>query len=283
MTTAIDGPLLLARFGLLTLGAGLFGSACFALYAPWTVRGPGPTSLRITAPATAAVAGLVWLLSLWAKTTGASDLADLFQFSFTPGPGLALSVAVALCLALVAMAFPPFRAPKARAYVAGAVLVAVASVGHASAVGGVAGLTRIAVMALHLLFAGLWLGGLLPLFLALRAPGAEVERTLRAFGKMAIAAVAALATTGLIIAAAVVSLAGGPPGKVYLATFGLKLALVLALGVIAGVNRWGLTPLSAHDPAKARRALWWTLAIEQAFALALLATVAQLGLLDPGR
>jgi putative copper resistance protein D len=279
----MDWPLLIARFGMLTLGAGLFGSACFALYAPWTVRGPGPTSLRLTAPATAAVAGLVWLLSLWAKTTGASDLADLVQFSFTPGAGLALTVAVVLCLVLAAMAFPPFRAPKVRAYVAGAVLVAVACVGHASAVGGVAGLTRMAVMALHLLFAGLWLGGLVPLFLALRAPGAETERTLRAFGQMAMAAVAALATTGLIIAAAVVSLAGGPPGKIYLATFAVKLALVLALGVVASINRWALTPMSAHDPAKARRALWWTLATEQAFALALLVTVAQLGLLDPAR
>lgn len=279
----MDWPLLIARFGLLTLGAGLFGSACFALYAPWTVRGPGPTSLRLTAPATAAVAGLVWLLSLWAKTTGASDLADLVQFSFTPGAGLALTVAVVLCLVLAAMAFPPFRAPKVRVYVAGAVLVAVACVGHASAVGGVAGLTRMAVMALHLLFAGLWLGGLVPLFLALRAPDAETERTLRAFGQMAMAAVAALATTGLIIAAAIVSLAGGPPGKIYLATFAVKLALVLALGVVASINRWALTPMSAHDPAKARRALWWTLATEQAFALALLVTVAQLGLLDPAR
>jgi putative copper resistance protein D len=279
----MDWPLLIARFGLLALGAGLFGSACFALYAPWTVRGPAPTSLRIAVPATAAVAGLVWLLSLWARTTGASDLADLAQFSLTPGAGLALSVAVALCLALVAMPSPPVRAPKARAYVSGALLIAVACVGHASAVGGVAGIVRMAVMALHLLFAGLWLGGLIPLFLALRAPGAETERTLRAFGKMAIGAVAALATTGLIIAAAVVSLAGGPPGRIYLATFGVKLALVLALGVVASINRWGLTPLSARDPVRARRALWWTLAMEQSFAVALLAVVAQLGLLDPGR
>lgn len=279
----MDGPLLIGRFGLLALGAGLFGSACFALYAPWAMRSPGPASLRITAPATAAVAGLVWLLALWATTTHGSGLGDLVQFSLTPGAGLALTVAVVLCLALVAMAFAPLRAPKLRAWLTGALLVAVACVGHASAVGGTVGVVRMAVWALHLLFAGLWLGGLLPLFLALRAPGAETERTLRAFGKMAIAAVAALATTGLIIAAAVVSLAGGPPGKVYLATFGVKLALVLALGVVASINRWGLTPISARDPARARKALWWTLAVEQAFALALLATVAQLGLLDPGR
>lgn len=274
-------PLLLARFGLLTLGAGMFGSACFALYAPWATRGAAPTSLRITAPATGAIAGLVWLLALWAQTTGGRG-PSLAQFSTTTPSGLGLCVAVLLCLVLVAMAFVQPRSPKVRAYVAGALLVALACVGHASAVGGIAGGVRIAVMAIHLLFAGVWLGGLLPLILALRAPGAETERTLRAFGQQAIGAVAVLVTTGLIIAAAVVSLAGGPPGKTYLITFAVKLALVLGLGVVASINRWALTPLSAHDPVKARRMLWWTLAVEQSLALALLATVAQLGLMNPG-
>jgi len=275
-------PLLLARFCLLTLGAGLFGSACLAVYAPWAARGRGPTSLRLTAPATAAMAGLVWLLSLWAQTTTGGRGPSLAQFSLTTPSGLGLCVAILLCLLLAALAFAPPLPAKVRAYITGALLVSLACVGHASAVGGIAGAVRIAVMAIHLLFAGAWLGGLLPLIAALRAPGAETERTLRAFGQMAIGAVAALATTGLIIAAAVVSLAGGPPGKTYLITFGVKLALVLGLGVVASINRWGLTPLAAHDPVKARRMLWWTLAVEQSLALALLATVAQLGLLDPG-
>lgn len=275
-------PLLLARFGLLTLGASLFGSACFSLYAPWAARGAPPTSLRITTPATAAIAGMVWLLALWAQTTGGRG-PSLVQFCLTTPSGLGLSAAIVLCLVLVGMAFVQPRSPKVRAYVAGALLVSLACVGHASAVGGTAGAVRIAVMAIHLLFAGAWLGGLLPLVLALRTPGAETERTLRAFGQMAIGAVAALATTGLIIAAAVVSLAGGPPGKTYLVTFGVKLALVLGLGVVASINRWGLTPLAARDPVKARRMLWWTLGVEQSLALALLAAVAQLGLLDPGR
>jgi putative copper resistance protein D len=275
-------PLLLARFGLLTLGAGLFGSACFAVYAPWAARGAGPTSLRITAPATAAIAGLVWLLSLWGQTAGGAG-PSLVQFCLTTPSGLGLSAAVLICLVLVGLAlFPPLPA-KLRAYLTGALLLSLAFVGHASAVGGIAGGVRVAVMALHLLFAGAWLGGLLPLVIALRAPGAETERTLRAFGKMAIGAVAALATTGLIIAAAVVSLAGGPPGKTYLVTFGVKLALVLGLGAVASLNRWGLTPLAARNPVTARRALWWTLALEQILALALLLTVAQLGLIDPGR
>lgn len=275
-------PLLLARFGLLTLGVGLFGSACFALYAPWAARGPGPASLRIAAPATAAMAGLVWLLSLWSRTAGGAGL-SLAQFALTTPSGLGLCAAVLISLALVVLALRPPPPAKIRVYVTGALLVALAFVGHASAIGGIAGGVRVLIMALHLLFAGAWLGGLLPLIASLRAPGAEAERTLRAFGTMALGAVAALATTGLIIAAAMVSLAGGPPGPAYLTTFAVKLALVLGLGAVASINRWGLTPLLGRNPATARRALWWTLGLEQFLALALLITVAQLGLLDPGR
>jgi putative copper resistance protein D len=100
---------------------------------------------------------------------------------------------------------------------------------------------------------------------------------------MAIGSVALLATTGLVVAAFVVSLAGGPPGPTYLTAFAVKLALVLGLGIVAGVNCWGLTPLASRDPARARRAMSWTLAIELLLALALIVTVAELGLLDPGR
>jgi len=283
LSPAPDLPLLIARFGALTLGVLLFGGACFPLYAPWAARAPAPTSLRITAPAAAAVASLVWLLSLWTQTPGVTGVAGLIGFGLGAPSGQALVVAVMICLVLVGLALAPPRPPKIRAFVAGGLLVALACVGHASAVGGVAGLTRMAVMSLHLLFAGAWLGGLLPLALALRAPGAETERLLRAFGRMAIGSVALLATTGLIVAAFVVSLAGGPPGPTYLTAFAVKLALVLGLGIVASINRWALTPLAARDPASARRAMSWTLAIELLLAFALLATVAELGLLDPGR
>jgi putative copper resistance protein D len=269
--------LLIARFGMLALAVGLFGAACFPLYAPWVKRPRAPTAIRISVPAVAAVAGIVWLLGLWAAAPQAVSLAD---FTFATPSGLGLAVAVAICLLLTALAFAPQPSAKVRALITGALLVSLAFVGHASAVGGIAGGTRVAVMALHLLFAGVWLGGLFPLIAALRT-GAEPERTLRAFSKMAVGAVAALATTGLVIAAAVVSLAGGPPGPAYLTIFGVKLALVLALGVVASVNRWGLTPLSAHNPAVAKKALWWSLATEQLLAFALLAVVAQLGLIDP--
>jgi putative copper resistance protein D len=278
LISVADWPLLIGRFSLLTLAIGLFGGACFPLYAPWTPPGRQPASLRVAAPAAAAAAGLIWLLSLWAQTPGRPSL---LQFCLTTVWGGALCVAIALCLVLVAMAFTPPRSPRVRAYVTGALLVSLAFVGHAATIGGIAGGVRVAVMALHLLFAGVWLGGLLPLVIALRTPGAETEGLLRAFGRMAIGCVAVLATTGLVIAAVVVSLAGGPPGPPYLITFGVKLALVLCLGVVAGVNRWALTPLSARNPSAAARALWWTLGVEQLLALALLVTVAQLGLLDP--
>lgn len=268
--------LLIARFGMLALAVGLFGAACFPLYVPWVKRPPAPMAIRVSVPAVAAVAGLVWLLALWAAAPRAISLAD---FAFTTPSGLGLSAAAAICLLLTALAFAPQPPAKVRALITGALLVSLAFVGHASAVGGIAGATRVAVMALHLLFAGVWLGGLFPLIAALRT-GAEPERTLRAFGRMALASVGVLATTGLVIAAAVVSLAGGPPGKTYLTVFGVKLGLVLALGLVASLNRWGLTPLVQRSSG-AKKALWWSLASEQLLAFALLAVVAQLGLIDP--
>ncbi|CAN7455098.1 CopD family protein [Phenylobacterium sp. LjRoot219] len=272
--------LVIARFGMLALAVGLFGAACFPLYVPWVERPRAPTAIRISVPAVAAVAGLVWLLGLWSQTPAAADYAGLALFAFATPSGLGLSAAVAICLLLTGLAFAPQPPAKVRALITGGLLVSLAFVGHASTIGGFAGATRVAVMALHLLFAGVWLGGLFPLIAALRT-GAEPERTLRAFGKMAIGAVFALATTGLVVAAVVVSLAGGPPGKAYLTAFGVKLALVLGLGAVASLNRWGLTPLAARNPAGAKKVLWWSLATEQLLAFALLAVVAQLGLMDP--
>jgi putative copper export protein len=141
---------------------------------------------------------------------------------------------------------------------------------------------RVAILAAHLLLAGVWLGGLPPLALALGRPGAEVERLLRAFGKVAVGAVAGLAATGMISAAAIVGMAARPPGPAYLTAFAVKLALVAALLAAAAVNRWALTPLSARAPGKALRGLVWSLGAEQLLALALLAAVARLSQLDTG-
>jgi putative copper resistance protein D len=218
----------------------------------------------LAAPLAAALAALAWIAA--AKTSFVSPL----------------TAALGLGLLLAALELAPRAAPpKLTASLAGALLVSLAFVGHAAAVGGVAGGVRIAIMATHLLLAGLWLGGLPALARALPSAGAQTEPLLRAFGKMGIGAAFLLATTGMIAAAWVVSLAGGPPGPRYLVTFAVKLGLISLLIAVASVNRWALTPLSASDPARAVSLLRWTVGLEQLLALAVVATVALLGQLDP--
>jgi putative copper resistance protein D len=274
-----------ARFALLTLAVGLFGDACFQLYAPWARQRRGPAWPRTAAALAAALAGLAWIAALARDATGVTGLPDpatVARLATLTGFGRALGVAVILALALAVLSARRRGSPRTMALLSGALLACLAFVGHAAAAAGVSGAVRIAVMALHLLLAGLWLGGLLPLALALRAPDANPERLLRTFGRTAVGAVAALAATGMIDAAAILSLARGPPGAAYLATFGVKLALAAALLALAGVNRWALTPLAARSPAGAVRALAWSLGLEQVLALALLAVVARLAQLDPG-
>jgi copper transport protein len=183
---------------------------------------------------------------------------------------------------LAGLALAPRRPARVRAALSGALLVALAFVGHAAGgPGGPSGLARIGVMALHLLSAGVWLGGLLPLALALPRAGADTVPLLREFGRVSLAAVTVLATSGMIVAMVIFTLARGVAGATYLTTFGVKLALVAGLLALASLNRWWLTPLAERDPVGARRAFAWTVAVEQVLALAVIATVTLLGQIDP--
>jgi copper transport protein len=195
--------------------------------------------------------------------------------------GRALAVAALFALALAGLALAPRRPAQLRAALAGGLLASLAFVGHAAAVSGPPGVMRIAVMAAHLLGAGVWLGGLLPLAIALPRAGADTLPLLREFSRIALATVALLAVTGMATAVAVLTLAGGTPGMTYVKTLGVKLALVAGMLGLASLNRWRLTPLAERDPAAARRALAWTIAGEQILALAVIAAVTLLGQLDP--
>ncbi len=285
MNEPLDWPLLAARFCLLTLGVGLFGQACFDLYAPASVRRAAPSAARVLAPLGATLAGLAWIAALGAELAGTPGFpsADvLAKLCTQTGFGRALDVAVSFALALTGLALAPRRPARLRAALSGGLLVSLAFVGHAAGgPGGVSGLARIGVMALHLLGAGVWLGGLLPLALALPRAGADTVPLLRQFSRVAMAAVALLVTSGMIVAAVVLTLARGAAGATYLATFGAKLTLVAGMLALASLNRWRLTPLAERDPAAARRALAWTVAGEQVLALGVIAAVTLLGQIDP--
>src|SRR3954453_16852679 len=143
----------------------------------------------------------------------------------------------------------------------------------------------------HLLASGLWLGGLVPLaalvFRATRSangPEFAVMRTaLQQFSRMGYVAVALIALTGImntvVLVGSIHGLTDTPYGRLLL----IKIALFLLLIGLAAINRFVLVPRIAQErkPMAGTTALIWTIGIEQALGLAIIAVVSILGTWPP--
>jgi len=136
--------------------------------------------------------------------------------------------------------------------------------------------------ALHLLGVGLWLGALLPLLLVLgRARGAATpawqalaHACTRRFSALGVTAMALLVITGLVNASFLVgSLAAmaSPYGQLLAA----KLTLLVAILMLAAINRWRLMPSEAIKP------LWRNALAELCLGAGILAIVGVLGMTEP--
>jgi copper resistance protein D len=153
-------------------------------------------------------------------------------------------------LMLIAVALALLRRPLA-ALVPAAVAVAMQPwLGHAAQVG--SGL--VASEVLHLLAAGVWLGGLVPLLLCLRALSVrDAARTYRRFTLPGLTAVLILAGSGL---AQGLTLSGGAAGLLD-TTYGrialLKVALFALALVFAARNGLFLTPRLARSEPVSRK------------------------------
>lgn len=161
-------------------------------------------------------------------------------------------------------------------------------VGHAAGASGWAGFGRELNQSIHLLAAGLWLGGLLPLgWLLGRARsgeegfGAFGRHALPAFSQMGYAAVAAIAITGIVNTLILV----GGVDALYATDYGqllsLKILLYLAMVAVALRNRFRLMPRFADRNGAADGALYRSVLIEQALGLGILAAVSVLGTWAP--
>ncbi|MCI0545699.1 MAG: CopD family protein [Candidatus Rokubacteria bacterium] len=149
--------------------------------------------------------------------------------------------------------------------------------------------------ALHLVAAGIWLGGLVPLALLLRAAATEAGAdarpyavlAVRRFSRAALAAVLVLVTTGFWNTWTQVGDVGGLVGTRYGALLLLKLALFLLVIVLAAVNRQRWLPALPGDartvgrPVMARLAR--SVAVECALGLTIVALVSVLGVTPPAR
>jgi putative copper resistance protein D len=170
-------------------------------------------------------------------------------------------------------------------------LVSLGWVGHAVEGQGVTSVVHQFNQMVHLLAAGLWLGGLVPLTWLLaraRSPSGaawiSVARdVVPRFSQMGYAAVALLAATGaintLLLVGSVEALAGTPYGRL----LSLKILLFSVMVVLALINRFRLLPRLRREPPSSAPigALARSVLFEQALGFAVLAVVSVLGTWPP--
>jgi putative copper export protein/mono/diheme cytochrome c family protein len=167
--------------------------------------------------------------------------------------------------------------------------------GHGAATLGVIGDVQLIGDVLHLIVAGIWVGGLLPLAVMLAMAlwaketswTAVAEKATRRFSILGVVSVLTLLATGLIntfvLSGSIPALLGTPYGRLVV----LKIALFTTMVGIAAVNRQSLTPrlASVHEAGVARRALAHLVRnslTEFALGVATLGVVGVLGTLTPG-
>jgi putative copper export protein/mono/diheme cytochrome c family protein len=302
---------LAVRFTHLTCSVLLLGSAMTLVLAG---RSDRPTALRWERhllawsrawALTALVSGLVQLSLQTAlfegRATAALEAPALARVLFETHVGrvwlvrhgFLVLLSAFLLLPLDVARRPDWRAARGEAMLLSAVaLVSIAASGHAAAVE--PGTTiAIAVDGAHVLAAGVWAGGLLPLALLLRAAGRDegadarpyAVLAVRRFSRCALSAIVALALSGTVNAAAQVGSVAGLVGTPYGRLLLLKLGLLIPALALAGVNRAVHLPrLSGDGPTIGRpamRRLTQFVVGEGVLALGILGAVAAMGATPP--
>jgi len=199
--------------------------------------------------------------------------------------GLALLLAAALAFASATAASRAIALGSAAA-----LLASLAWSGHAAGTVGPKGPLHLAADALHLLAAGAWIGGLVPLALVLASArhdgqwAAVAAKIVRRFSVMGMVSVATLVATGAVNAWFLVgswrALTGTSYGRLLL----VKLGLFAALLALAAVNRLHLTPrLVSPAPAQAQalHLLVRSCIMEIALGVLVFGVVGALGTLHP--
>jgi putative copper export protein/mono/diheme cytochrome c family protein len=234
--------------------------------------------LLVSSVAVAFVAAPVWLVLQAGEMAGAMDLAG--AWAATPVALFSTEFGHAMLLRLGALGVAAAlgrggRIARGLALVAAAVAsIAQVHMGHAAAPEAP---WQALAAAEHMLAAGAWIGGLLPLVIAVDAAAA------RRFSYLGMLAVAAIAVSALAQAAVLV---GGLPGLLGTAYGRTVLLKVLLFGVLLGFaayHRLVLTPaLAGADPAAAARRMRRSVAMEAAVGLATVLVAAWLSALEPG-
>lgn len=236
----------------------------------------------------ALITGITWLATESAAIAGT----DTITATLSAIPVVAFETRygqwfTSRCVLLLFLLFSPLSRRTgliAALMLAGSALTIQPMIGHAGAIGGSVGTELIISEALHLLAAGAWLGGLLPLFLAVSVLPHEAAATAcRNFTPIGLSAVLILAGTAII---QVTELMGGLPG-LFGTTYGhvalIKVAIFFALLTLAALNRLVLTEHLAHSTAGVtQRHMRLSIALEMVLGAGVILTAGFLASLTPG-
>lgn len=305
----IEVGLVLSRFLHYAASTTLAGAAFFPLYA---YAGAEPERLLrrrgkvlLWSAVLALIAGLAWFAFAVANMSGALvDVVDpevVASVVRDTGFGAVWTARTLVAAALVAVTvLPPSRTSLGRdlltSFLAAGLLASLAGAGHSQMEEGWQGAVHVAADAAHLLAAGAWLGGLVPLgFILLgyggkpaEAGAVDVDGVLMRFSGMGYVAVATLVGTGLVnswfLVGSVSSLVSNAYGWILI----VKLVLFAGMLALAAANRFWLVPaLEAAGRSGAgaseawRRQLRTHVLSEQALGLLVLVCVSIIGTIRP--
>lgn len=256
---------------------GIASSAAFGRAMTLVLRG---------AAVAAALSALTWLMfeavNMSGETNAAFDPTTLWLVLSDTSFGAIWLWRIVACIALVAVLFiGNDRLFVVRLALAGVTLASLGLVGHAAMEDGAAGIAHQANHAVHLLAAGGWVGGLLPLAIFMRTDtgkhSTEAAQRFSTFGAIVVAAVLLSgALNSWFLLRSVADLANTNYGR-------LLLVKVLLVGVMLGFalfHRFVLLPRVESGMwglARFRRSVM----AETAVALAVLAIVSVLGTWPP--
>jgi putative copper resistance protein D len=265
----------------------LFGGLLFPLYAlrPRERGFPAPlrTALRVEAWAAALTVPALFVLTVGGMAGSLTAALDPALLATTATSGefgwLSLArTAVLLLCALVVMIRP---GADTAVWLAGLALASLALTGHAREGEGWPSALHIALDAVHLLCAGLWIGAL-PWFGAILSDRYAPDTALaavRRFSGVAAGAVVLLLLTGL---GATLLLVGTPlalPGTTWGRLIIAKIVLAGLMVALASQNRWRSTPGLAAGDARAAHRLRRNAKLELLLSLIVLAVVGWVGTL----
>ncbi len=277
----VEAGFIFARFLHYAASLALFGISLFPLYAYPGGAGPQPAPLcvwqrrmQLMTASLALLGGLLWLLFTCANMTdtlsGALDGETLRFVLSQTGFGWIWMLRLGLIIATIALIGVHSIAANHRPgmlipILAAVVLASLAGVGHTQISEGMAGLLHKGADAAHLLAAGAWLGGLLPLGFLLARFRATAEadqltdtgKVLLRFSGMGYIAVAVLVGSGLInswfLIGSLSNLLMTPYGQLIL----LKLSLFASMLLFAILNRFWLAPALAKSLTMGQPAIWF--------------------------